>query len=180
VTSQDRVAGTDGKERVSDQATIWRWREAFQHDLAARMDWTVAPFERANHAPSVTLNGVAGVEPLAMEATVGQPLVLDATGTGDRDGNALRYRWFHYEEAGFAPGVRLAALAIDRADGPRATVTPTAACRPLWLPMGPPCAAGVAHVILAVTDDGTPSLTSYRRVVLTVRATPTAGGSTPR
>lgn len=172
VTSQDRVAGTDGKERVSDQATIWRWREAFQHDLAARMDWTVAPFAGANHAPSVTLNGVAGTEPVALEATVGAPVVLDATGTSDRDGNALRYRWFHYEEAGHVPGVRLAGLAIDRADGPRATVTPTTACRPLWLPLGPPCATGVAHVILAVTDDGVPSLTSYRRVALTVRATP--------
>jgi hypothetical protein len=30
----------------------------------------------------------------------------------------------------------------------------------------------VAHVILAVTDNGTPSLTSYRRVILTVTANP--------
>jgi len=172
VTSQDRVEGADGRTHVSDQATIWRWREAFQHDLAARMDWTVQPLERANHAPSVTLNGVAGVEPLALTATVGQPLVLDASGTRDRDGNALRYRWFHYDEAGFVPGVRLAALTVLGADGARATFTPTAACRPNWLPLGPPCAAGVAHVILAVTDDGTPPLTSYRRVVLSVRAAP--------
>jgi hypothetical protein len=170
VTSQDHVVGVDGRERVSDQATIWRWRTAFQHDLAARMDWTVAPFERANHAPGVTVNGVAGTEPLLLEATVGAPLVLDAAGTRDRDGHALSYRWLHYEEAGFVPGVRLAALTIDGADGPRATVTPTAACRPNWLPLGPPCTNGVAHVILAVTDDGAPSLTSYRRVVLNVRA----------
>lgn len=172
VTSQDAVAGTDGRTRVSDQATIWRWREAFQHDLAARMAWTVEPFERANHAPAVTVNGVSGTEPLALEATVGAPLVLDARGTADPDGNGLRYRWFHYEEAGFVPGVRLAALALDGADAPRVTVTPAAACRPFWLPMGPPCTEGVAHVILAVTDDGTPALTSYRRVVLTVRAAP--------
>lgn len=175
VTSQDRVAGADGKERVSDQATIWRWREAFQHDLAARMDWTVAPFEEANHAPVVMVNGAAGTEPLAIDVTVGQPVVLDAAGTRDRDGNALRYRWFHYEEAGHVPGVRLAALAMDGTDGPRATVTPMGACRPNWLPVGPPCTTGVAHVILAVTDDGLPSLTSYRRVVLRVRAAPSGG-----
>jgi hypothetical protein len=172
VTSQDAVVGADGRTYVSDQATIWRWREAFQHDLAARMDWTTAPFERANHAPSVTVNGIGGVEPLALTAAVGQPLVLDAVGTRDPDGNALRYRWFHYQEAGFASGVRLAALAVDGADGPRAVVTPTAVCRPNWLPLGPPCSTGVAHVVLAVTDDGTPSLTSYRRVVLSVRAAP--------
>ena len=32
-----------------------------------------------------------------------------------------------------------------------------------------PKVAGTAHVILAVTDDGTPTLTSYRRVILTVK-----------
>jgi hypothetical protein len=31
----------------------------------------------------------------------------------------------------------------------------------------------VAHIILEVTDDGTPRLTSYRRVILQVRADPT-------
>jgi hypothetical protein len=169
VTSQDAVVGADGKTHVSDQATIWRWREAFQHDLAARMAWTVEPFERANHAPSVTLDGIAGTEPTWVDAFVGQPFGLDAGGTRDPDGNGLRYRWFHYEEAGLVPGARLAALALDGTDGPRVTITPTAACRPLWLPLGPPCTQGVAHVILAVTDDGSPALTSYRRVVLTVR-----------
>ena len=29
VDSRDTVTGVDGKEHVSDQATIWRWREAF-------------------------------------------------------------------------------------------------------------------------------------------------------
>ena len=33
-----------------------------------------------------------------------------------------------------------------------------------------PRAAGICHVILAVTDDGTPSLTSYRRVIFKVKA----------
>ena len=39
--SRDTVVGIDGKSYISDQATIWRWREAFQHDFAARMDWTI-------------------------------------------------------------------------------------------------------------------------------------------
>jgi hypothetical protein len=30
---------------------------------------------------------------------------------------------------------------------------------------------GIAHVILEVTDDGTPSLTSYRRIILRTPAT---------
>ena len=52
VTSQDTVIGADGKTHVSDPATVWRWREAFQHDFAARMDWTIKPFAEANHLPS--------------------------------------------------------------------------------------------------------------------------------
>jgi hypothetical protein len=32
-----------------------------------------------------------------------------------------------------------------------------------------PNSPGTAHVILAVTDNGTPAPTSYRRVVLTIR-----------
>jgi hypothetical protein len=35
-----------------------------------------------------------------------------------------------------------------------------------------PNSAGIAHVILAVTDNGTPSLTSYRRVILTIQPAP--------
>jgi hypothetical protein len=40
-------------------------------------------------------------------------------------------------------------------------------------PVHPDDSAGrprVAHIILAVTDSGSPSLTSYRRVILNVRA----------
>jgi len=35
-----------------------------------------------------------------------------------------------------------------------------------------PKVAGVAHVILAVEDTGTPSLTSYRRVILKMKHAP--------
>lgn len=172
VTSQDSITGSDGKTYVSDQATIWRWRTAFQHEFAARMDWTIKPFAGANHNPVVSVNGKDGTAPLLIEAEVGQPIRLDASLSRDPDGNNLSYRWFHYEEAGFAPGTNLAAVAISQANTPRASVRATAACRPVWRPMNRPCPNGVAHLILAVTDNGFPTLTSYRRVLLTVRSTP--------
>jgi hypothetical protein len=50
-------------------------------------------------------------------------------------------------------------------------VTPTAVCRSAWLAGVVPCKGnGVVHVILAVTDEGTPQLTSYRRIIVNVRA----------
>ena len=170
VTSQDSVVGTDGRTHISDQATIWRWRDSFQNELSARMDWTVKPYGEANHNPVVTVNAQAGRDVITVEAAVGQAVLLDAAATRDPDGHALRYRWFHYPEAGFVPGQALAGVTITGADTPRATVTPTETCRAVWMPRRAACADGVAHVILAVTDEGAPSLTSYRRVILRVGA----------
>jgi hypothetical protein len=170
VTSQDTVIGIDGKPYVSDQATIWRWRTAFQHEFAARMDWTTKSFAKANHNPLVTVNGKDGTARIIIEAQVGQPITLDATGTRDPDGHKLSFHWFHYAEAGFVPGVNMAAVTIAQADAAKATVTATAACREVWRPMNRPCPTGIAHIILAVTDNGSPALTSYRRIILNVRA----------
>jgi hypothetical protein len=171
VTSADTAVGSDGSAHTSDQATIWRWREAFQHDFAARMDWTVIPYAAANHNPIISVNGSSGTAPLYLDAVVGQPLQLDASATRDPDGNRLRFRWLHYAEAGYVPGQALAAVTLSSSGGSSVSISPTAACRPYWLPevscgSGP----GVAHIILAVTDDGSPSLTTYKRVILTVRS----------
>jgi hypothetical protein len=168
VTSQDTVIGVDEAPHVSDQATIWRWREAFQNDFAARMDWTVVDYAHANHRPLVDVNGHPGTAPLMIDAQVGQPVVLDASASHDPDGQNLHFVWFHYEEAG-GTGTNLAAVTIAGADTPKAVVTATAVCRPLWLPFGPPCTGtGTVHIIVAVTDDGSPRLTTYRRIILTV------------
>lgn len=170
VTSQDSVTGNDGKDYLSDQATIWRWREAFQNDFAARMDWTVNPYSGANHNPSVTVNGEGGTAPIIIEAQPGKPVTLDASRSRDPDGQRLRYKWFSYPEAGFIPGQSIASVTIANGDSARAIVTPTTVCRPNWLSAPAPCAFGVAHIILAVTDSGSPALTSYRRIILRVRA----------
>jgi hypothetical protein len=59
--SRDTVRIADGSTRTSYQATVWRWRQAYQHDFAARMDWTVRPRGEANHNPIVVVNGVKGL-----------------------------------------------------------------------------------------------------------------------
>jgi hypothetical protein len=106
-SSRDTVTGMDGRSYTSDQATIWRWRAAFQNDFAARMDWTIAEPARSNHNPIVMVNGQAGKAPVNIEARVGVPVALDSAGTRDPDGDALCYRWFFYPEAGTGiPGHR--------------------------------------------------------------------------
>jgi hypothetical protein len=184
--SKDTVPGADGAGYTSDQATIWRWRTAFQHDFAARMAWTTTEAAGANHNPEVVVNGDSSHGPLLVEASVGAPVTLDAAGTRDPDGHALRYTWFHYPEAGtgipgqpvYAGGMA-AALGATRGEGgipsapagglptaaPRVTLAGARTSRVTVTPR----LAGIAHVILAVEDDGRPSLTAYRRVVLTIR-----------
>lgn len=168
VTSQDEVTGADGRTHVSDQATIWRWRASFQQDFAARIQWTYKDFAHANHNPVAVVNGAGGTAPLELEVTVGDTLTLDASASTDPDGQPLRFHWMHYKEAGSADG-NLAALTLRGDDTPRLTVRADAPCRPLWLPFVPCRGSGVAHIILAVTDNGQPQLTSYRRVILRVK-----------
>jgi len=168
LTSRDEVLGVDGRAHVSDQATVWRWREAFQHDFAARMDWTAQEFKAANHAPAVVVNGQGGTAPLHLEMREGDTLELSSAGSSDPDGNALKVRWFQYVEAGHVPGKGMAALGIESPAAPQTLIQARAACRAGWNQSNQDCATGVAHIILAVSDDGTPRLTSYRRVIISV------------
>jgi Protein of unknown function (DUF1593) len=157
VTSADEVTGV-----VSDQATIWRWRTAFQHDFAARMGWTVKPFKAANHPPLPELI-VRSTETNAKGDL--QSVILDASGSKDPDGDRLTYHWFHYAEAGAGPNAELADVQV-KSQGPRATVKLKSLCQKAWIEGLVPCKGkSAAHIILAVTDSGTPPLTRYRRYV---------------
>ncbi len=186
--SRDTVT-VDGKAYTSDQATIWRWRRAFQHDFAARMDWTIKDVAAANHNPQVVVNGRADNAPLVLDVAVGAPVTLDAAGTRDPDGHGLTLHWFFYPEAGsgipeqpvFAPRTRPASppeggpgeggIPSAPAGGPReAPARVVVENASGWRAVVMPKVAGVAHVILAVEDQGTPSLTSYRRIILNIAA----------
>jgi hypothetical protein len=157
--TDDEVMGVDGRWHDTNHATIWRWREAYQNDFAARMDWTIKPYKDANHPPVPKLAHAA-------ELTVkrGARVDLSAEGTTDPDGDTLSYSWFYYPEAGtFATSNARSGqpLEIHGFDQPRAWLTiPTSRV------MAP--GTGTLHLILAVTDHGTPRLTRYQRVIMTV------------
>ena len=43
--------------RDNQFAPLFRWRDAWQNDFAARMDWCVNPWNKANHQPHPIVNG---------------------------------------------------------------------------------------------------------------------------
>ena len=157
--AEDEVLGVDGNWHTSNQATIWRWRSAFQNDFAARMDWTIKTYAEANHPPVARL---AHSERLT--AKPGERVTLSAEGSTDPDGNRLLYIWSYYPEAGtlsVATGRSGEPVTIENANARDASfVVPKNFLN-----------AGTMHIILAVTDDGAPALTRYRRVIVTVPAT---------
>lgn len=126
----------------------WRWISALQNDFAARADWCVKPFSAANHAPLVNVNGSnRNVKP-------GQMIRLDAKGTNDPDGNHLNYNWWIYQDAGTCTDP-----VVIKKPGKQKTrlIVPSTARR-----------GQTIHIICEVKDNGTPALTSYQRVVLTI------------
>lgn len=155
--AEDEVLGLDGSWQTSNQATIWRWRSAYQNDFAARMDWTVKPLAEANHPPVPRLG-----HPERLTAKPGERVRLSAEGSADPDGDALSFEWFYYPEPGTlstSSGSTGAPVRIEGADQANASfVVPTERV----------FRTGTMHVILAVTDRGSPRLTRYKRVVVSV------------
>lgn len=96
----DHVVGKDGRMHSGSQATIWRWREAYQGDFAARMQWTLGkPFQETNHAPVIVLNGDSSLDPIHIHVDFGSTIHLDASASWDPDEkDTLRFRWLHYGE----------------------------------------------------------------------------------
>lgn len=153
---QPHVANEYGRAvRVSDEAyenarvTLWRWRADFQNDFAARMDWTIRAYADANHPPIAAL-----AHEDAFEVASGQSFYLDAAPSTDPDGDSLSFLWINYAEPGsldqpiaFASAenlrrVRVVAPEVDKPE--------------------------TVHFIVRVTDKGSPALSRYRRIVVTI------------
>lgn len=95
----DFVQGVSGDTYLSSFASIWRWREGYQWDFAARMAWsTNGNYSSNNHQPIVVVNDACGPSILQLNYTFGDSIVLDASKSWDPDGDELSFDWFHYRE----------------------------------------------------------------------------------
>jgi hypothetical protein len=133
------------------RVTLWRWRDDLQNDFAARMDWTTLPYSRVNHPPLPVLGHAA-----ALTVKSGEYFRLDAHDSTDPDGDSLAFWWIQYPEAGgykgapfrYAGAENMARITLIAPEVGKEETT---------------------HVVLRVTDRGSPPLSRYKRVIITVQ-----------
>lgn len=122
---------------------------AAQRDFAARLKWSVTPrFVDANHEPVIKIKG-----PLNLTAHPGETIRL-AGEVSDPDRDAVTVKWWQYR-AGSYPGEV-------------AVANPSSATTDFRVPADA-TAGQTIHLILEATDNGTPALTRYQRVIVTVQ-----------
>src|SRR4051812_40598329 len=142
--------GADSNYHTSNKATIWRWRDAYQNDFAAHMDWTVKGYKEANHPPKAVLHHSA-----FLQVKSGETVSLDASPSTDPDGNQLSFEWMYYGEAGTYSFKD--PLEIKNKQNAKASLVAPKVVEPKTI-----------HVILKVKDNGQPALTRYQRVSIAV------------
>jgi len=123
---------------------------AAQNALAARLMWSVTPtYAGANHEPHVTVRGSPRID-----AHPGATVRLEAV-TSDPDGNAVTVKWWRWKDVDTYPGdVRLSDTASRAVS--------------VQVPSSDAVSGQTIQLVVETTDNGTPSLTRYQRVVMTV------------
>lgn len=143
-----RTVTLDTNTFSDNKVTLWRWREDFQNDFAARMDWCTKSFGEANHPPVPVMN-----TPVQITVRSGQGFGLDAGGSTDPDGDHISFLWLNYPEAGSSKPIK-----IEGTENTHGTYV-----------IAPEVDREVtAHFILKITDKGEPPLSRYQRIIVTI------------
>lgn len=179
----DTVIGMDNKTHITNHATIWRWRRAYQEEMSARVQWSVQKdYDAGSHPPVVTVNGSCGSQPLVFDVAAEQAITLDGTGTWDPDANltnhdsSMQFKWFQYSDvsasqANVAATVPQLNFTLSENGRVASMVMPTfeKACTAVsdgskksWL-------CQEYHAILEVAGSGSPPIRRYKRVIFRIQ-----------
>ena len=120
------------------------------NDFLTRMQW--ADTGAGNRNPVAIVNGDTTYDVVSVTAEVGQTVKVSAAGSTDPDGDSLTYQWRVDKPAGYAGDLTFAS---GRPGEATFSVPADAAGKEI-------------HVLLRVTDDGSPALSAWRRVIVNV------------
>ena len=138
----------DATENGDKLLSLKRWIDDVNNDFEARMDWCVKSYDEANHPPIVKIKGDKNIT-----IKSGKKICLDAVKTKDPDGDELKFNWWYYKDAGSFEGiVDLEGVSSDKTS----FITPTVN------------QIETIHIILEVSDNGSPSLKGYQRIIVEI------------
>lgn len=145
----DQVADFNPYTQQMDKAyPQTRWVDVLQNEFAARADWCVLPYSKANHPPRVEL-----ISQQNISAKPGTKIKLEVK-VSDPDQNKVNYKWWQYFE-------------VDTYGGK--INLPDSSTNSIEFEIPKDSKRGdTIHVIAEVTDDGSPKLTRYKRTVVTI------------
>ncbi len=140
------------KDAVDDgdnKKSLRIWIDDVNRDFQARMDWCVADkYENANHQPVVKIKG-----DIDRNIPPGKKVTINAGKTKDPDGDSITFKWWQYKEAGSFNEM----VELKNADSNKVSFITPEVSKPETI-----------HLILEVSDNGSPVLKSYQRVIVEV------------
>ena len=154
IESEDKKTYAYANHMKSRAQPVSRKYEAYFYpatfnNFAARMDWANSGI--GNRNPVVVINKEKGFDPVILTPKPESSITLNASSSYDPDGNQLTYKWWILSEAGnYDQQIRLSDTSASRIT----VQIPTDASGKNF------------HIICEVTDNGTPRLTGYRRIVV--------------
>jgi len=139
---------TDARDDGDIKKSLRRWVNDANSDFEARVDWCVKNFEDANHPPIVQINQKEDIE-----VKSGNTVSIDAGKTKDPDGDELKFKWWQYKDAGSYNGM----VDIKNANSDKISFLAPKVSKPETI-----------HIILEVSDNGSPMLKGYQRIIVEI------------
>jgi len=134
-----------------DVNELLRWAPDAKSSFMNRLQWSLKQPSEVNHEPVAAIGKDRSNQVLRMKVKPGKTIKFDASKSSDPDGDKLSYNWYFYKNTSSY------ARSILPENGKNATLN---------LKVPDDLGDKEIHLVLEVRDNGTPSLVSYRRVII--------------